>query len=572
MPVNVVDSTGKSPTNTSLTLSLGSMNSRFAKNIPNVQNMANAQNMPSNSNIPKYPRGISMSTDCGRNLNTLDRNTTDYNQLSMPPRFSNTNNSSILELVTIHKKMKDTPEFIKEINAGLESDKNALKMIESGEGGVYLIHNEEGKMIAIFKPQDEDPFSPNNPKMREHHPDSTSPNAKQGILPGEASLNEVAAYLLDYDGFAGVPYTIFADCDHPSSGFSGKVGSLQKYVNHNYESWDLGPNQYSVSEVHRIGILDIRILNVDRHGGNILVQEKEMTNHGESKYKLIPIDHGYSFPDSFESKDLWFEWFNWPQSRKPFDEATLTYISKLDPFGDANLLRMHLGLRDECIRTMIIATSILKIAAKRQMTLYQIAELFLATSSRRRKSFAEIVANRFQPNERFSSASTREYLRKSINDALDVKFHYLSNKDRVKGKSTHTNQQVRFLHQESDTNKHVTSPDSCFKRQKSVPSLLDQYQSESESNHVNTTFVDHTASNYTEYDLSTMSPPSFFPSFLVAHSPTENGKSSPNLSPSTSPCMYANSSRPISITNGAGGHSPMLSSNMYVPRIFSSQT
>ena len=34
----------------------------------------------------------------------------------------------------------------------------------------------------------------------------------------------------------------------------------------------IGPSSFSVADVHRIGILDIRLMNMDRHGGNILVR------------------------------------------------------------------------------------------------------------------------------------------------------------------------------------------------------------------------------------------------------------------------------------------------------------
>lgn len=66
-------------------------------------------------------------------------------------------------------------------------------------------------------------------------------------------------------------------------------------------------------DVHRIAILDIRILNCDRNEENILVkkcfssQQSKTTllkkdNSKPSKpkveFELIPIDHGLSFPDS----------------------------------------------------------------------------------------------------------------------------------------------------------------------------------------------------------------------------------------------------------------------------------
>ena len=56
---------------------------------------------------------------------------------------------------------------------------------------------------------------------------------------------------------------------------------------------DFGSSRFSVPEIHKIGILDIRILNCDRNDANILIQQT-----GDSELILIPIDHGLSLPDN----------------------------------------------------------------------------------------------------------------------------------------------------------------------------------------------------------------------------------------------------------------------------------
>ena len=46
----------------------------------------------------------------------------------------------------------------------------------------------------------------------------------------------------------------------------------------------------------------------------------------------------------------------------PFDEDELAYIARLDPEADCELLRQELPwLRDECLRTLTIATTLLKV-------------------------------------------------------------------------------------------------------------------------------------------------------------------------------------------------------------------
>ena len=65
----------------------------------------------------------------------------------------------------------------------------------------------------------------------------------------------------------------------------------------------MGSNQFDIEEVHKIGILDIRILNCDRNEANILVRKLAILGKEKMKgklLKLIPIDHGLSFPDNFE--------------------------------------------------------------------------------------------------------------------------------------------------------------------------------------------------------------------------------------------------------------------------------
>jgi hypothetical protein len=56
-----------------------------------------------------------------------------------------------------------------------------------------------------------------------------------------------------------------------------------------------------LAEVHKIAILDLRILNCDRNEANILVVKKLIAGpKGTVKSTmLVPIDHGLTFPDNF---------------------------------------------------------------------------------------------------------------------------------------------------------------------------------------------------------------------------------------------------------------------------------
>ena len=48
----------------------------------------------------------------------------------------------------------------------------------------------------------------------------------------------------------------------------------------------IGPSSFSVADVHRIGILDIRLMNMDRHGGNILVRRSSAADLAPSSLSV----------------------------------------------------------------------------------------------------------------------------------------------------------------------------------------------------------------------------------------------------------------------------------------------
>ncbi len=207
---------------------------------------------------------------------------------------------------------------------------------DEGVNGTYFLKNKKGKYIAVFKPEDEEIFSPHNPKSGAEQEDRMK--SLVGLLPGEASRREVAAFLVDREGFFGVPKTAMASITHPL--FNGtKTGSMQEFVESDGPSWDVGPSAFPVREVHKIGILDLYLFNFDRHGGNILLNEEEGL--------LIPIDNGFSLPDTVAVPNLWFEWMNWSQAKKPFDEDTRAFIDNLDVNRDLAMLKVKFYM-DAC--------------------------------------------------------------------------------------------------------------------------------------------------------------------------------------------------------------------------------
>lgn len=250
------------------------------------------------------------------------------------------------------------------------------RLAASGSGGSYFLSNAAGKNVAVLKPADEEPFGVACPRHMGTSPDGFG--LRRGIRPGEGAVREVAAYVLDHDHFSGVPPTAMVSLQShllPNS-FPGasnakgvKVGSLQQFIHSDTDCEEQGPSAFSVKEVHKIAVLDIRLCNADRNGSNILAKR-----NSDGQWILTPIDHAYSLPSSFQ--DIAFEWMAWPQALVPFDDETLAYIAKLDVEADLALLEAHsLQLRSECKRVMRVSYMLLQMAAARGLSPYAIGSI-----------------------------------------------------------------------------------------------------------------------------------------------------------------------------------------------------
>lgn len=358
-----------------------------------------------------------------------------------------------------------------------------------GTGGAYFLRDARGKKVAVFKPSDEEPYAPCNP--RGHVGALGSSGLNRGILSGEAYLREVAAYLLDHDNFAGVPVTLCAEArhsafhtpDHPDSNAINdlsslpapffvpssmlppaarepestahqrppssaakrgstevtpaplKVGSLQEFVDSDDTSGNLSPSLFSRHEVHKIAILDLRILNTDRNDANILAKfipvsssppvtpnssanssptsscpsasssivapapttsscaasddqkggpqprmnspSSQQAPASQGSWRLTPIDHGFSIPDCLNVAWCDWIWLNWPQAKEPFDQETLAYIAKIDVDRDMELLRTRLGLREPNLELLKLSSLLLKKGAAAGLNLFQIASIIV---------------------------------------------------------------------------------------------------------------------------------------------------------------------------------------------------
>jgi len=260
--------------------------------------------------------------------------------------------------------------------------KNSVELCPDGVGGTYFIRGQDNYNIAVFKPIDEEPGALLNPKQLLKNP---------LMPPGGGAIREVAAYVLDYKHSAGVPETrIVPNLRHEhfnnqdKSKFTPKTGSLQKYINNIGYSDSMGSSGFSLDDVHNIGILDIRILNLDRNGENILIVKDD------SQIRLVPIDHAYSLPESLD-EDFYFEWFYWRQAKIQFSEKTLQLIEEIDIERDSILLE-KLGISKKAIGYMRLASILLKKGAMAgRMTLFQIASWYIPKRRNEVSQFKKLV-------------------------------------------------------------------------------------------------------------------------------------------------------------------------------------
>ncbi|KAK7308927.1 hypothetical protein RJT34_05270 [Clitoria ternatea] len=313
----------------------------------------------------------------------------------------------LLEPVFVNHSVNFFPFLWDMINSaydGLKKGNHPTRSSE-GTGGTYYMQDSAGvEYISVFKPIDEEPMAVNNPKGLPVS--SNGQGLKIGTKVGEGAVREVAAYILDHPragprlvsgeaiGFAGVPPTVMVQClhrafNHPDgfdlSSKHTKMGSLQMFMKNDGNCEDIGPGAFSVEELHKITVLDIRMANADRHAGNILFK-KQPGDHT----LLIPIDHGYCLPEKFE--DCTFDWLYWPQARQPYSPDTVEYIKSLDAEKDIELLKYYgWDVPVECARTLRISTMLLKKGVERGLTPFAIGNIMCRENVNKESVIEEIT-------------------------------------------------------------------------------------------------------------------------------------------------------------------------------------
>jgi hypothetical protein len=303
-------------------------------------------------------------------------------------------------------------------------------LVLDGSGGTYFLHSPLKVKLAVFKPGDEEPYAPNNPRgyvsssssssstgasSNGHNAEDGGMYMRAGIKPGEACLREVAVSLLDKGGFSSVPKTTLVEARHSAFHYNGsmlnlsqggaavgthslvlvgssisntltdhnkslssptilekKVGSCQEYVHAECSMDDLSPSKLTTDQVHKIAILDIRVMNADRNSANLLcVRNRD----DPDTFDLVPIDHGYCLRTVADV--CWFDWcwLDWPQTKKPMSQKSKDYVLGLDIEGDMRMLKERFHIPTEALNYFEASSKLLKEGVRAGMTLHDIAVL-----------------------------------------------------------------------------------------------------------------------------------------------------------------------------------------------------
>lgn len=216
--------------------------------------------------------------------------------------------------------------------------------LDEGQTGKVFALEIGGARIAVFKPLEGEGFS------------------RRGIPAGQGVVREEAVYLVDrFAGSrAGVPVTSRAsihvtDQEHLMEGsLQVFVANVIDYIENLSVPRDLAKSREFVSseDAEALALLDIRVLNTDRHGANLLVLRNDKP-HG-----LGPIDHGCCLPPWWALGEANFEaWLEWPHLKQQPCEATKetmkTAISKMGPLLEK---LKEVGLDDASVLTLRICT------------------------------------------------------------------------------------------------------------------------------------------------------------------------------------------------------------------------
>ncbi|XP_063887036.1 phosphatidylinositol 4-kinase type 2-alpha-like isoform X1 [Scylla paramamosain] len=290
----------------------------------------------------------------------------------------------------------DDPHFTDLVRQAETSIETGIypERIYQGSSGSYFVKNSSGKVIAVYKPKDEEPYGRLNPKWTKwlHKVCCPCCFGRSCLVPNQGYLSEAGASLVDQKlQLNVVPKTRvvklasetfnYTRIDREKSrakkmvserfpkvgrhfhriGLPPKVGSFQVFVEgykdadywlRRFEAEPLGETtskQFQL-QFERLVILDYIIRNTDRGNDNWLIkyEKPELAEEGEGEdwsmvkppeVRVAAIDNGLAFP--FKHPDSWraypYHWAWLPWAKIPFSTETRELV--LPPLSDMNFVQ-----------------------------------------------------------------------------------------------------------------------------------------------------------------------------------------------------------------------------------------
>lgn len=195
----------------------------------------------------------------------------------------------------------------------------------------------------------------------------------------------------------------------------------------------MGSAKFDAGDVMRIATFDIRLCNLDRHAGNVLVarstpyqarsaplcpppsepprssrsapvsygslllssQGPPSPNVSTSSYRLVPIDHGFCLPHILQLSDVTFTWLNWHQTKLPVPDNVKEYVAGLNGEADCSRIRRLVGaaIPDTHLLTLKVCTKLLQYGLSQGLTLYDVGIFMIVDNAKATVSKLQALVN-----------------------------------------------------------------------------------------------------------------------------------------------------------------------------------
>ncbi len=208
--------------------------------------------------------------------------------------------------------------------------------------------------------------------------------SKHGISPGRSYARECIASALHPER---IPCTI--KITFLTTHGQERVASLQKYIPETRSLHKVDASKELMSfpeeEVCEMALVDLRLVNTDRHKGNALLPKDSFSS-------LYLIDHGCVLSEGFQDTAV-FCWSSWSRAEQGFPEKYKARIAQIDIQNDRRVCKETFpDISKGVLKSLGLSTFLLQESAKADLSLRQIAAYYFTSEMPLcSSSFAEVL-------------------------------------------------------------------------------------------------------------------------------------------------------------------------------------